>query len=75
MNGKVFTIRLANHNTKVSNFDNHEESGGFVVTHNEYNKIRDKNKDKSDIASKINMRNEEMVDKIMMQWISKQLII
>ena len=23
MNGKVFTIRLANHNTKVSNFDNH----------------------------------------------------
>jgi hypothetical protein len=23
MNGKVFTIRLTNHNTKVSNFDNH----------------------------------------------------
>ena len=53
MNGKVFTIRLANHNTKVSNFDNLEESEGFVVTHNEYNKIKDKNKYKSDIASKI----------------------
>lgn len=57
MNGKVFTIRLANHNTNVSNFDNHEESEGFVVTHNEHNKIKDKNKDKSDIASKILAQN------------------
>ena len=44
MNGTIFTIRLANHNTKVSNFDNLEESEGFVVTHNEHNKIKDKNK-------------------------------
>ena len=31
MNGKVFTIRLANHNTKVSNFDNHEDSEGISI--------------------------------------------
>lgn len=31
MNGKVFTIRLTNHNTKVSNFDNLEESEGISI--------------------------------------------
>ncbi len=31
MNGKVFTIRLANHNAKVSNFNNHEESEGISI--------------------------------------------
>jgi hypothetical protein len=34
MNGKVFTIRLANHNTKVSNFDNLEESEGISIVIN-----------------------------------------
>ena len=31
MNGTIFTIRLANHNTKVSNFNNHEESEGISI--------------------------------------------
>ena len=29
--GRLFTIRLANHNTKVSNFDNHEDSEGISI--------------------------------------------
>ena len=41
MNGKVFTIRLANHNAKVSTFDNHNEDEGIsiVVTAQENNGI------------------------------------
>lgn len=31
MNGTIFTIRLVNHNTKVSNFDNHEDSEGISI--------------------------------------------
>jgi hypothetical protein len=31
VNGKVFTIRLANHNAKVSNFDNHGENEGISI--------------------------------------------
>ena len=31
MNGKVFTIRLSNHNAKVSTFDNHDESEGISI--------------------------------------------
>ena len=31
VNGKVFTIRLANHNAKISNFDNHNESEGISI--------------------------------------------
>ena len=31
VNGKVFTIRLANHNTEVSTFDNHNESEGISI--------------------------------------------
>ncbi len=31
VNGKVFTIRLANHNAKVSTFDNHNESEGISI--------------------------------------------
>ena len=41
VNGKVFTIRLANHNAKVSNFDNHGENEGIsiVVTAQDNNGI------------------------------------
>ncbi len=41
VSGKVFTIRLANHNTKVSTFDNHEENEGvsIVVTAQENNGV------------------------------------
>lgn len=41
MNGKVFTIRLANHNATVSTFDNHDESEGIsiVVTAQDNNGI------------------------------------
>ena len=41
VNGKVFTIRLANHNAKVSNFDNHGENEGIsiVVTSQDNNGI------------------------------------
>ncbi len=41
MNGKVFTIRLANHNAKTSTFDNHDESEGIsiVVTAQDNNGI------------------------------------
>ena len=31
VNGKVFTIRLANHNAKTSTFDNHDESNGISI--------------------------------------------
>ncbi len=31
VNGKVFTILLANHNAKVSNFDNHGENEGISI--------------------------------------------
>lgn len=31
VNGKVFTIRLSNHNAKVSTFDNHNESEGISI--------------------------------------------
>ena len=31
MNGKVFTIRLANHNATVSTFDNHNEDEGISI--------------------------------------------
>ncbi|MBQ8271316.1 MAG: hypothetical protein IJZ22_08985 [Bacteroidaceae bacterium] len=31
VNGKVFTIRLANHNATVSTFDNHDESEGISI--------------------------------------------
>ena len=31
VNGKVFTIRLANHNAKVSTFDNHDENEGISI--------------------------------------------
>ena len=41
VNGRVFTIRLANHNAKVSTFDNHEEDEGIsiVVTAQENNGV------------------------------------
>ena len=41
VNGKVFTIRLANHNAKISTFDNHDESEGIsiVVTAQDNNGI------------------------------------
>lgn len=41
VNGKVFTIRLANHNAKVSTFDNHNEDEGIsiVVTAQDNNGI------------------------------------
>ena len=41
VNGKVFTIRLANHNAKVSTFDNHNEDEGIsiVVTAQENNGV------------------------------------
>ena len=41
VNGKVFTIRLANHNAKVSTFDNHDENEGIsiVVTAQDNNGI------------------------------------
>ena len=31
VNGKVFTIRLANHNAKTSTFDNHDENEGISI--------------------------------------------
>ena len=41
MNGRVITIRLANHNAKVSTFDNHGENEGIsiVVTPKDNNKL------------------------------------
>lgn len=30
-NGKIFTIRLSNHNARVSNFDNHNEDEGISI--------------------------------------------
>ena len=48
-------INSGEYDIKRSYFD--AKSGGFVVTHNEHNKIKDKNKDKSDIASKILAQN------------------
>ncbi len=40
-NGRVVTIRLANHNAKVSTFDNHNESDGIsiVITANNNSKL------------------------------------